>query len=157
MKFVSILSTLLLVAIAPGDVASDERVAIDQFAWLTGHWVGDGFGGVSEEMWTEPKGGAMLGIYRHLKEGQNNFYEFIQLSEEDGTVRLRLKHFNPDMTGWENKEDYVEFPFVSVEPDKAVFKGLVYERVADGGMKVTLTLHDKEKTWEEVFTFKKIR
>ena len=98
----------------------------------------------------------MLGIYRHLTDEESNFSEFIQLKEEDGTVKLRLKHFNPDLSGWEEKDDYVEFPLVAVETGRAEFKGLIYEQLDNGGMKVTLTLHDKEKTWQEVFNFQRV-
>lgn len=29
--------------------------------WLEGHWLGDGLGGVSEEIWSPPRGGVMMG------------------------------------------------------------------------------------------------
>ncbi len=90
-------------------------------------------------------GGAMLGTYRHLSDGKNNFDEFMQINEEDRSIKLRIKHFNPDMKGWEEKENFVDFPFVSVENGKAVFKGLTYERVDENSMKISLELHDKEK------------
>ena len=123
---------------------------------MTGHWIGDGFGGVSEEIWSEPKDGVIIGLYRHLDKGKNNFYEFITISEnEEGGVNFRLKHFNPDMTAWEDKEDFVDFPFVSVEPGKAIFKGLVYELEDEKTLKVRLKLRNKEKSWEEVFTFRR--
>ena len=134
---------------------AQEKVTIDQFAWLTGHWIGDGFGGVSEEIWSEPRGGSMIGLYRHLKEGENNFYEIFSLYEDEGSITFRLKHFNPDMKGWEEKDDFVEFPFISVEDGKAVFNGLIYELTDPDTMIITLKLHSKEKTWEEVFTFKR--
>ena len=47
------------------------------------------------------------------------------ISEIDGKISLKLKHFNPDMMGWEEKADFVEFEFVSATPNKIEFKGLV--------------------------------
>jgi len=105
-------------------INAQSRVSIDQFSWLTGHWVGDGFGGVSEEVWSQPTEGAMIGTYRHMSDGKNNFYEFMQINEENGSIKLRLKHFNADMKGWEEKEDFVDFQFISVDKNKAIFKGL---------------------------------
>jgi len=134
---------------------AQDKVSIVQFSWLTGHWIGDGFGGVSEEIWSEPRGGSMIGLYRHLNKGENNFYEIFSLYEDEGGITFRLKHFNPDMVGWEDKEDFVEFPFISVEEGKAVFNGLIYELTNPDTMIITLTLHNKEKTWDEVFTFKR--
>ena len=137
--------------------SAQEKVSIEQFAWLSGHWIGDGFGGVSEEVWSEPRGGSMVGLYRHLADGKNNFYEILTIYEDEGSIKLRLKHVNPDMTGWEEKDEYVNFPFVSAEEGKAVFKGLIYELTGPDTMKITLTLRDKEKTWDEIFTFKRTK
>ena len=36
---------------------SDKPFDIEDYAWLAGHWTGDGFGGTSEEMWSKPKNG----------------------------------------------------------------------------------------------------
>ena len=73
---------------------------ISDFGWLTGHWIGDGFGGISEEIWSPPKGGTMMGSYRHLDKSENvNFYEFMVIVEENDTIKLKLKHFNTDLTG----------------------------------------------------------
>ncbi len=134
-----------------------DKVSIDQFSWLSGHWIGDGFGGVSEEVWSEPRGGSMVGLYRHLKDNgeTNNFYEILTIYEDEGSIKLRLKHVNPDMTGWEEKDDFVNFPFVSIEEGKAVFKGLIYELTGPNTMQITLTLSNKDKKWDEVFTFKR--
>ena len=137
-------------------VQASDKVSIDEFAWLTGHWVGDGFGGVSEEVWGQPMAGSMLGLYRHISDDKTNFGEYIQINEEADSIRLRLKHFSADLVGWETKEDYVEFPFVSVEPGRAVFEGLVYELVSEDKMTVRLTLHNDGKSWEEVFTFDRV-
>lgn len=155
MKTTTLILAIILCFALVIESKSQEKISINQFAWLTGHWVGDGFGGVSEEVWSQPMGGAMIGTYRHLSEGKNNFYEFMQINEENGSIKLRLKHFNPDMKGWEEKEDFVDFPFISVEEGKAVFKGLIYELVNENSMKISLELHNKEKTWTEVFNFKR--
>ncbi|MEQ9423576.1 MAG: DUF6265 family protein [Cyclobacteriaceae bacterium] len=145
--------TVLLILLTTSLTFGQDKVSIEDFAWLSGHWIGDGFGGVSEEIWGEPMAGTMVGLFRHLNDGKPNFAEFFQINEEGDSIRFRLKHFNPDMTGWETKEDYVEFPFISVEPGKAVFKGLTYELVSENQMVVTLKLRNKERQWEEVFTF----
>ncbi len=36
--------------------AQDEGPAVEEFAWMAGHWRGEGFGGICEEMWTGPLG-----------------------------------------------------------------------------------------------------
>src|ERR1044072_8791649 len=67
--------------------------------WLTGHWVGEAFGGRTEELWTEPAGANMAGVYRLVKGEKTIFYELRVVSEVDGSLVFRLKHFDADLTG----------------------------------------------------------
>lgn len=124
------------------------------YAWISGSWIGDGFGGVSEEIWSEPSAdGTIIGCFRHTnKDGSPNFYEFWVLDN----AGLRLKHFNPDMTGWEEKEDFVTFEMIEVTEVKIVLKGLIYERISDTEMKISLKLKDDEgNVSTEVFQMKR--
>jgi len=37
------------------------------YAWIEGSWIGDGFGGTSEEVWSAPsEDGTIMGSYRHF-------------------------------------------------------------------------------------------
>jgi hypothetical protein len=137
--------------------AKSPPATLDQVAWLAGHWVGEGLGGVSEELWSPPAGGAMMGTYRLLKDGAPVFYEFLLLAEENGTLILKLKHFNPDLTGWEEKADFVDFPLVAIEADAVHFDGLTYERQPDGSLRVYLLLRNRETgaVREELFTMRR--
>lgn len=139
--------------------AKSPPATLDQIAWLAGHWIGEGLGGFSEELWSPPAGGAMMGSYRLLKDGAPVFYEFLLLVEENGTLILKLKHFNPDLTGWEEKADFVDFPLVAIEGDTAHFDGLTYERQSDGSLKVYLLLRSREtgEVREELFTMRRTR
>jgi hypothetical protein len=38
--------------------------SISEMAWYAGQWCGDGLGGMNEEIWSEPRGGVMMGMYR---------------------------------------------------------------------------------------------
>lgn len=124
------------------------------YAWLAGNWTGDGFGGTSEELWSQPDAdGTMMGTYRHHKgDGSLNFYEFMVMD----STGLRLKHFNPDMTGWETKEDFVHFKAIEFTADKIVLKGLVFERKSDTEMEIRLDLKMKDGSKRtEVFKMKR--
>jgi len=122
--------------------------------WLVGHWIGDGFGGISEEVWASPVDGAMMGMYRHIKDGKINFYEFMNIVEIEGKVELRLKHFTPDLKGWEEKDKYIIFTFIKADENYFEFKGLIFQKLSEKDMQIILTLRDKEgNTRKEVFTF----
>ena len=68
---------------------------------------------------------------------------------------LRLKHFRPDMVGWETKEDFVYFEMVEFTPDKIVLKGLVFERKSNNEIVVSLKLKFGEEIRTEAFNMRK--
>jgi hypothetical protein len=132
-----------------------EKALIGDLAWLAGSWSGDGLGGISEEMWSPPVGGIMVGTYRLIKGGRPVFYEMCWILENEGTLILRLKHFNPDLTGWEEKDKTVDFKFIKKDGNRAYFSGLTYERTSENQLRIYLALRQKDGTVkEELFTLR---
>ena len=60
------------------------------------------------------------------------FYELMMVVEAGGSLVFRLKHFAPDLRGWESSERAVEFPLVRASRSAVYFDGLTYRRIADG-------------------------
>ena len=111
-------------------------------------------GGISEEVWASPVDGAMMGMYRHIKDGKVNFYEFMNIVEKEGKIEMRIKHFNNDLTGWEEKDKYMTFPFIKADENYFEFDGLIFQKLSEKDMQITLVIVDKEgNTRTEVFTF----
>jgi hypothetical protein len=130
---------------------------LEAMKWLVGQWKGTGLGGVSEEIWSEPAGGVMMGMYRLVVNGKPSFYEFIHLAEENGSLVMKLKHFNADLTAWEEKERFVTFRLVKLGANEAYFSGLTFRRSVDR-LQVFLALRDKEgKVREEEFRMERVR
>jgi len=101
-------------------------------AWLAGDWIGQGLGGASEEAWLLPAAGSLAGAYRGSRGGQVTFYELMTVVEAGGSLSFRLKHFAPDLRGWESPERAVEFPLVRASRSALYFDGLTYRRSAEG-------------------------
>ncbi len=156
MKNLTVFTLLLIITTAfslvenPGEI-SNNRFDINDYEWLVGSWKGDGFGGISEEVWSEPVDGTMMGMYRHYKDGKLNFYEFLLLDE----TGLRLKHFHPDLKGWEEKDDMVFFEMIESSPNKITMKGLTFEKKSDSLFIINLKMKRGDKIETEVFTMKK--
>ena len=139
-----------------GEGQTAGKATLADMSWLAGSWTGEGLGGISEEMWSKPSGGAMVGTYRLIKEGKPVFYEMCWLVEHEGTILLRLKHFNPDLTGWEEKDKTVDFRFIKKEGSKVYFTGLTFERRGDTELNIYLALRQKDGTVkEEVFKMRR--
>lgn len=56
----------------------------------------------------------MMGMYRLIRNAKPAFYELCTIVEENGSLVLRLKHFNPDLKGWEETDKTVDFPLVAL-------------------------------------------
>ena len=80
---------------------SEESISLDDLSWLVGRWVGKGFGGVCEEVWQPSSGGSMIGTFSLVVDGKAQFYELMTITMESGKPTMKLKHFNADLTGWE--------------------------------------------------------
>jgi hypothetical protein len=124
--------------------------------WLAGTWTGSGLGGENEEVWSEPRHGVMMGMYRMMKDGKPVFYELLTLSEVEGSLEIRLKHFDPKLRGWEEKEAEaaVVFPFIAQRDGRIYFDGMTFEPQGDE-VTVYLAVEDRKAgtVREEVFRY----
>jgi hypothetical protein len=146
-------NTLTAAATVPSAAAT-----LADFRWLEGNWTGQGLGGVCDESWSTPAGGAMMGMFRLRRGDAVVFYEFLTLVEQAGSVVLKLKHFNPDLTGWEEKTGMVTFRLLRLSPDAANFGGLTFKKVGSDRMQIFLALRDKDgSVREEEFRYERLR
>ena len=60
-------------------------------------------------------------MFRRIQSGKVRVYEFVTIEQEDEELVLRIKHFNPGLIGWEEKDDSVAFTLVELNGEKAVF------------------------------------
>lgn len=130
--------------------ATPPAAKLADFAWLAGHWKGTGFGGAQlEEFWTAPDGASMCGVFRLMRDGRAQVYEIFALVAAGDTVELRLKHFNAELKGWEQKDEFVTFKLVRVAPGEAHFEGLTFRAGDDGEMRVWLVIKARDGTTAE--------
>jgi hypothetical protein len=127
---------------------------IRQLDWLTGYWRGTGLGGQCDELWMPATDSSMAGVFRLEKGGKIIFSEYMVIQEEGGSLVLRLKHFNRDLTPWEEVEKWTTFRLVRISGKTAWFSGLTYHREGDQ-LRILLSMRSGEKTRTEEFRFEK--
>lgn len=142
--------------LAYDSIKGSPKATLQEIAWIAGHWKGNAMGGSIEEIWTAPAGKAMMGSFR-LIEGDNTiFYELCTITEENGTLLLRIKHFSPELKGWEEKDKSIGFKLVKMMPNKAFFNGLTFERISKKELNIYVVIHKKDGTTQEMkFPYKK--
>jgi hypothetical protein len=142
----------------PADAARPPAKIADM-AWLAGQWTGEFLGGTIDEAWSEPSAGAMVGFFRLVKDGKPVFYEILTLMESGGSVEMRLKHVNPDMTGWEEKKDFVTFRLVRQDAAGVYFDGLTFRRAGPDAIDGFIALRDRAtgELREEKLTYRRAK
>jgi Domain of unknown function (DUF6265)/Lysozyme inhibitor LprI len=129
---------------------------VQQLWWLEGLWQGEGIDGApATESWLPPSGTTMVGTFvQQTAEGGILFSEHMQIMEEGGSLVLKLKHFNPDLTGWEDKAGMVTFRLLSLDFCAAYFSGLTLR--CDGNDKLVVAVRmksDQPEPRELLFRF----
>lgn len=64
-------------------VAASPAATVDDLAWLAGQWASEADGRWTEESWTTPRGGVMLGHSRSGRGDALREYEFIRIAAGD--------------------------------------------------------------------------
>jgi hypothetical protein len=139
------------------DASRRPKATLADVSLLVGHWRGDFLGATAEELWLPPAGGAMLGVFRLSNAGKVVFYEIMTAVEEEGSVSIRLKHFHPNLEGWEEKNEMVTFRLVKASGDTIWFEGLTFQKQADGSLRGFIATGQKDgRIQEESFLYRPV-
>lgn len=102
--------------------------SIKEVEFLAGRWQGtmgknkDPF---VEETWSEPNGRNVIGMFRWNKpDGTASVQELLTITEENGTLLLRLRHQNAAGSAWEDKDKPVVFALAEKTPTLLRFDAL---------------------------------
>jgi hypothetical protein len=83
------LALVILVAGTPVQATPvSEKAAreLQSLAWMEGCWVGEEDGVRTEECWTAPEGGLLLGMHRDVRPSGKSFFEFLRISIEGDRI-----------------------------------------------------------------------
>ncbi len=142
----------------PCKAQSEQKLEpkLENITWICGNWEGEAFGGQTEEYWSKPSAGSMMGTFKLINNDKVSFYEFVIIREIEDSLILQLKHFNHDLKGWETKDQTVDFPLKEITSNKIVFGGITFEKINDSEMNVFVKMKQKDGTIETLkFNYKK--
>ncbi len=75
--------------------------------------------------------GQMIGTFRFREDGKLVFSKFMNIVQEGETFSMKLKHFNPGLSPWEEKEKWTTFRLVEIGENIVSFSGLTMQRIGD--------------------------
>ena len=142
-------------ALLLGRMALAQTATLTDLSWFAGRWVDDAGGNLSEETWSGASGDSMLGMWRYVVDGKARIYEILTITSEEGGIVMRLRHFDPQLVGREDKATPVVLKLVSRKGRQAVFEGteaggsdlvrLTYVSPSEDALTVTLEKQGKKQ------------
>ncbi|MDX2114787.1 MAG: DUF6265 family protein [Planctomycetota bacterium] len=100
--------------------AAKPQKGIGGLSWMAGSWAGPHDGGVIEEHWMLPSGGAMMGMSRLVVNDRALFFEFLRIEERaDGAVVYVAQP--------RGRCPAVEFTLTAVEVGSATFENPAHD------------------------------
>ena len=135
------------------DEKGSEKATLEDISWLEGSWKGEAFGGKFEENWSKPTGGSMMFNFKLVVDGKVVFYELGHIIEKENTLLYQIKHFDPNLKGWEEKDKSEDFRFIKKDKNRMYFDNFTFEKVSDN--EVNVYAYFEESKEEVVFNFKK--
>lgn len=101
--------------------APHPNPTLADFAWLAGEWHGTWGPRIAVEAWTPPHAGVMLGSFQLSENGKTLVLEILTLTEDNGALKLYIRHFTPSLAAWE-KQDPIALDLQSVDATTAIFE-----------------------------------
>ena len=136
---------------------SSPKANLEDVFWIEGHWSGEAFGGIAEEIWSAPMGNSMMFVFRLVNNDKVSFYESGHIQQLDDSLILQLKHFDGNMRGWEEKDETIDFKLVKLEPNKVYFEDLTMEKISEDQMNVWVLIEEGGNQEEVLFAYKRVK
>lgn len=138
------------------DDGTSPKAGLSEVAWIAGHWKGEAFGGITEEIWSPPLGDSMMFSFKLVTDEKVQFYELGHIQQVGKTLLLQLKHFNGNLKGWEEKGESVDFKLVKIEENRIYFDDFTFEKVSENEINIYVVVAQDDGTSEEVkFNYKR--
>jgi hypothetical protein len=136
-------------------IDAPEKVPLDQFAWLSGHWVLDDGKQRVDEYWSAPASDMLIGMSRAVSAGKTVSFEFLRIvARDDGVFYIAQPRGKPP----------VEFRLQGFDGREAVFVNpghsdhltrVVYRRNADGTLAARIEGANEGKPFAEDFAYRR--
>jgi hypothetical protein len=147
------LQTEHIYRLADGEPHPDA--SLDDASWLIGSWTGTAFSKRFEEVWKPPSAGSMVGMFKLFGDDGVSMYELMVMTVEDGTLSLKIRHFNPDFTAWEDKTEDVTLRLVKKDDDALHFGMVSFYRRNDDRIEAYILFRNGDEVFERPLIYER--
>ena len=106
-------------------MAADKPAKLADFAWLEGKWQGQFGDALAEETFMAPRAGAILNVFRLIKDEKVLIYETSALVETADDLELRVRHFNAKLEAMESEQPII-LKLVKYDGARAEFENFIH-------------------------------
>ena len=138
------------------DPENRPPATLDEISWFAGSWSGEAFGGTFEEVWNPPSEGSMVGMFKLMDDEGVSFYELMLFVEEEGSLSFKVRHFNPDFTAWEEKEEVPVLRYIMSDDNAIHFEGISFYRISDDETHAYLVFHKGDELIERKLVYRRL-
>lgn len=151
----------IVALICISQAAAQNSFKIEDAALLTGTWTGKAFGASVEEIWSQPKGKTITGMFRIYNENKTSMLEYLIITETTEGVMMRFKHYNSSYVAKEDNP--LEFDLVEATDARLVFdsgvqnnpRKIIYD--FSGKNDVTVTVEGEKEGKPDSFSIEMTR
>ncbi|MCA9243859.1 MAG: hypothetical protein KDA32_07905 [Phycisphaerales bacterium] len=93
---------------------------LGELSWMSGTWRGEFLGGPCEEIWSAPRDGVMMGMFRITTGNGGRLYELMLIERREEGVFLAFRHFRPGVVPMDPES--IELKLVRAGSLEAVFE-----------------------------------
>ena len=129
------------------------KATLSDVTWIAGHWKGEAFGGITEEIWSPPLGDSMMFSFKLVVDNKVVFYELGGIRQIENTLVFQLKHFGNDFKGWEEKDETIDARLVKIEGNRVYFEGFTFENISDNEIAIYVLIDDNGEKEEVKFNY----
>jgi len=130
------------------------KATLQDVEWISGTWRGEAMGGQCEEFWDKPSAGTMMFCFKFIENGKVVFYELGHIAEVEESLVLEIKHFGPDLKGWEKQDEVQQFKLVKTENNRVYFNQFTFEKIAENEINIYVVFEESGK--EMKFNYKRM-
>lgn len=98
-------AAIVAALVLQGQSAGTSALTANDLAFLAGSWRGEAEGMVFEETWLPPAAGNLTGVFRLVTGDSVDLVEIMTLTEEEGGMTYRLRHFDTALVPWKSEAD----------------------------------------------------
>lgn len=118
--------------------------SIDKMNWILGDWSATLDNSTVKESWSANNSKSLMGVASIYSKDNIVLFEILSITEEEGKLYLRLRHFDSKMNAWEEKDQPKTLPLLKVKGNKYLFHGYTFEKIGKDQFKVWIQSDEKD-------------